>query len=152
MNEASSFVVCVNKPDKARNLGEMLFETLRDAVLADNVNPDAKLTANIKLSEYLLQYKKILYCYDYGDDWRHYIEIDKVIEGCTDELPLLLSGEGDAPPEDVGGAGGFAEFIRIINDPDDKDYEFNSNRAKRQFWKPFDFETVKGAVKRSLDF
>jgi hypothetical protein len=65
-------------------------------------------------------------------------------------LPPLLSGEGGAPPENAGG--GFAEFTRIINDPSDQDHEFNSNWAKRQFRKPFDFETAAGAVKRSLDF
>jgi hypothetical protein len=113
---------------------------------------DAKLTANIKLSDYLPQYTKILYSYDYGDEWRHYIEVENIIENCAEQMPILLCGTGDAPPEDVGGAGGFAEFMRIINDPDDAEYEFNLNWSKSQLWRRFDFERVARIVKHSLNW
>ena len=115
-------------------------------------NPEAKLVNGAFLSDYLPEFTKILYRYDFGDDWHHYIEVERVIDDCADNLPILLSGEGDAPPEDVGGTSGFAEFIRIINDSNDEDYEFQTNWAKRQFWNPFNFENTANAVKRSLDF
>ena len=114
-------------------------------------NPNARLSANIRLTEYLPQYSKILYSYDFGGDWRHYIEIENVVENCAEKLPILLSGEGDSPPEDVGGIGGFEEFLRIINDPSDDEYEYYVNWAKSQFWKPFDFEEAARDVKRCLN-
>jgi hypothetical protein len=64
---------------------------------------------SFQLSEYLPKYKKILYRYDFGDDWRHYIEIDNIIEDCGEILSLLLSGEGDAPPEDLNNFCGLSE-------------------------------------------
>ncbi len=39
MNEASRYVVCVNNPDYDKPLPEMLFETLRNSLLSDGVNP-----------------------------------------------------------------------------------------------------------------
>jgi hypothetical protein len=115
-------------------------------------NPDTKLVNGVILSDYLPEFTKILYRYDFGDDWRHYIGVENIIDDCTDNLPMLLSGKGDAPPEDVGGISGFAEFIRIINDSKDDEHEFQTNWAKRQFWSPFDFEKTADAAKRSLDF
>jgi hypothetical protein len=114
-------------------------------------NPDAKLVHGVMLLDYLPEFTKILYHYDFGDDWHHYIEIESVIDDCTDDLPLLLSGNGDAPPEDVGGTMGFAEFIRVYYDRKDDEHDFQTSWAKRQFWKPFEFESVADAVKRSLD-
>ena len=113
-------------------------------------NPEAKSMAGMKLSDYIPEYRKILYVYDFGDYWRHYIDIENITDDCGEELPVLLSGEGDAPPEDVGGSGGFAEFLEIIADPEHEDYEHLTAWAKSQWWKPFDFEWVARSVKGKL--
>jgi hypothetical protein len=104
----------------------------------------------VKLSEYIPKYRKILYTYDYGDDWHHYIEVDAVIEDCEGELLVLLSGEGDAPPEDVGGVGGFDDFLRVIDDPSDNEYKHLTAWAKSQIWRRFDFKDCAFDVKISL--
>lgn len=110
-------------------------------------NPKAKSMTGVKLSDYIPEYNKILYLYDFGDDWHHYIEIENIIDDCEEDLPVLLSGEGDSPPEDVGGAGGFAEFLEVIADPEHEDYEHLTEWAKSQWWKPFDFEWVARSIK-----
>ena len=89
----------------------------------DEASPDSIEMTGLKLSDYVPTYRKILYTYDFGDDWHHYIEVEDIIEDCSDDLPMLLSGYGDAPPEDVGGPGGFADFLEIISDPAHKEYE-----------------------------
>jgi hypothetical protein len=104
----------------------------------------------VKLSEHIPKYRKILYTYDYGDDWHHYIEVDGAIADCEDELPILLSGEGDAPPEDVGGSDGFDDFLRIAADPGDGEHEHLAAWAKDQMWKRFSFEECARSVKYSL--
>jgi hypothetical protein len=104
----------------------------------------------VKLSEYIPKYRKILYTYDYGDDWHHYIEVDAIVDGCEEELPILLSGEGDAPPEDVGGASGFDDFLRVIADPNDDEYEHLTVWSKSQMWQRFNFEECAWSVKKSL--
>ena len=111
------------------------------------VNPIAKPIAGLKLSNYVPEYRKILYTYDYHDDWRHYIEIENIIDAYREKLPVLLSGEGDAPPEDVGGADRFAEFLEAIADPSHEKHGHLIACAKSTQWKPFDFETVARLVR-----
>ena len=113
-------------------------------------NPDAKLMAGLKLSDYVPEFKKILYNYDFGDDWHHYIEIENIIEDCKEKLPVLLSGEGDSPPEDVGGPGGFAEFLKIISDPEHEEHKHMTKWADAQWWKPFDFAKTARLVQNTL--
>ena len=110
-------------------------------------NPNAQLTAGKFLSDFVPQYMKIMYRYDFGDDWQHYIEIENIIEDCDEELPILLSGEGDAPPEDVGGCGGYAEFLEIIADPEHEEYEHMKSWSKSQGWRRFDFDWVARIIK-----
>ena len=121
-----------------------------DCYDAFEINPGAKSIAGVKLSEYVPKYTKILYRYDFGDDWHHYIEVESIIEDCEDELPTLLSGEGDSPPEDVGGSGGFAEFLEAISDVNHEDYEHLTQWAQSQRWARFDIERISRSVKNSL--
>ena len=128
------------RPDIELVASEQDFET----------NPDAKLMAGVSLYDYVPEYRKILYTYDYGDDWHHYIEVENIIEDCAEDLPALLSGEGDAPPEDVGGVGGFAEFLEVIMNPAHEEYEHLTEWAKSQWWKPFDLDLTARLVKSRL--
>jgi hypothetical protein len=111
---------------------------------------EAELSSKVKLWKYLPRFKKIHYFYDFGDNWHHRITVDQVIENCTDELPMLLSGQGAAPIEDLGGPQGFADFLSIINDPKDKDYEYFRELVEEESWGPFDFDQVAEDVKNSL--
>ena len=111
------------------------------------INTDGLLTTGKFLSDYVPEYRKILYIYDFGDDWHHFIEVENIIEDCEEELPILLSGEGDAPPEDVGGTSGFAEFLEAIVDPNHEEYEHMKSWSEMQRWKPFDFEWTARFIK-----
>jgi len=113
-------------------------------------NRDAKSITSVRLSDYVPEFRKILYTYDFGDDWHHYIEVENITDDCDEELPLLLSGEGDSPPEDVGGFSGFAEFLEVIADPEHEEYEHLTEWAKSQRWKPFDFDLVARRVKNRM--
>ena len=58
------------------------------------------------------------YKYDFGDGWKHAV----LFEGCLraeqgGRYPICVEGERRCPPEDVGGVGGYAEFLEIIADP-----------------------------------
>lgn len=58
------------------------------------------------------------YIYDLGDHWRHSVQIDSLRLARPDEIvPRLVSCAGRCPPEDVGGAEGFAHFLAAIGDP-----------------------------------
>jgi len=60
---------------------------------------------------------RFVYEYDFGDSWEHEV----VFEGCPKaeagrQYPICLEGERACPPEDVGGMGGYADFLEAIRD------------------------------------
>jgi Plasmid pRiA4b ORF-3-like protein len=58
------------------------------------------------------------YTYDFGDNWRHRIEIEAVLPAIPGaNYPRFVDGERRAPPEDVGGTPGFEEFLNAMADP-----------------------------------
>jgi hypothetical protein len=66
----------------------------------------------------------IQYEYDFGDGWKHDVKVIKVHEGSSDILrPELLGGRGACPPEDCGGAYGYIELIKALNDPRHPEHE-----------------------------
>lgn len=68
--------------------------------------------------------RTIQYVYDFGDDWDHSIRIERVNEatqGVT--YPRLLKATGACPPEDVGGAWGYEEFLEALADPDHEQHD-----------------------------
>jgi hypothetical protein len=109
-----------------------------------------KIMDGVKLLEYIPEYKHILYVYDYGDDWRHYIEVTGVLDECTGALPAFLGGEGDAPPKDVGGIPGFANFLEAMDDPENEDHEGMKEWALEQKWVPFDPELTARRLEYAL--
>lgn len=62
---------------------------------------------------------ELSYTYDFGDDWRFMVTIESVAPTTFGvEYPRYVDGTGRAPPEDVGGMPGFAEFLDAIRTPD----------------------------------
>lgn len=58
------------------------------------------------------------YEYDFGDSWMHTVLVEKIApaeEGL--HYPICLKGKRSCPPEDVGGVGGYWNFLQAIADP-----------------------------------
>lgn len=63
------------------------------------------------------------YLYDFGDNWRHIVVVEKLLP--TDETNTwnqCLGGANACPPEDVGGTGGYEDFVEAILDPAHEEY------------------------------
>ncbi|VDN48366.1 conserved protein of unknown function [Petrocella atlantisensis] len=86
------------------------------------------------LSDVFPKSKKMVYTYDFGDNWKHDIELVQVIEEYDGELPYLIEAKGQTPPEGVGGIGGFVEFREIMLDKDNPNYEETKNWSR--LWTP----------------
>lgn len=68
--------------------------------------------------------RTIQYIHDFGDDWDHSIRIERVYEAIPGVIyPRLLKATGACPPEDVGGAWGYEEFLEALADPDHEQHE-----------------------------
>ena len=100
----------------------------------------ARLAHRAKLGDYLDENKHILYIYDFGDDWMHYIGVADKIDDCSQNLPVLIGGENDAPPEDCGGPEGFADFLEIMSKPRHKEHKEMKKWAEEQGWERFDLQ------------
>jgi hypothetical protein len=91
--------------------------------------------------------KVFTYVYDFGDDWRHTIRVEAITKAVPDmSYPHFLEGEGRCPPEDIGGAWGYAAFLAAITDPTHK------RHAELLEWSgPFDPTDIgETAIRREL--
>lgn len=63
---------------------------------------------------------------DFGESWTHRIDVRRMSPASDSaELmpaPLLVDGRRAAPPEDCGGAPGYAELLRVLADPSDQEH------------------------------
>ncbi len=58
---------------------------------------------------------RFLYLYDFGDDWKHTIEIEKLLtEEELDTAPVFIKAKGACPPEDCGGPYGFMHLLEAL--------------------------------------
>jgi hypothetical protein len=99
-----------------------------------------KLEAGELLQDYLPA--EIIYNYDFGDGWEHQILFEGVIDNYEWNYPVCLAGEGNTPPEDVGGEGGYEEFLAITSDENHPEYKFMVSWGMRQGYHDFDIEMV----------
>jgi len=65
----------------------------------------------------------MLYVYDFGDNWRHNVELEKILPASGLVRPICLAGERHCPPEDVGGVSGYEDFLEVIFEPGHEEHE-----------------------------
>jgi hypothetical protein len=65
----------------------------------------------------------MLYTYDFGDGWEHDIVLEKVLPPDPVVGLSCLAGKGACPPEDCGGAWGYASLKETLADPGHKEHE-----------------------------
>lgn len=85
---------------------------------------DAEKT-DIKLSALnLAEGDKILYTYDFGDDWRHQILIEKITPVDSNQVyPCCIKAVRVCPPEDCGGHWGYVDLIKQLADKSHPEHE-----------------------------
>ena len=86
---------------------------------------DAEDDRKVKLIQIVRTEKqKFTYEYDFGDDWRHEILVEKIHQPEPRvRYPVCLKGKRACPPEDCGGVWGYDDLLEIIKDPDNEEYE-----------------------------
>lgn len=107
------------------------------------------------LGNLVAQGDKFLYNYDFGDDWRHRIKVEKVEPLVSEPLSeaWLLAGKRACPPEDVGGPWGYAEFLDAISDPESPEAQEMLDWVGENFDSDaFDIEQAKADVLRASQY
>jgi hypothetical protein len=68
---------------------------------------------------------RLEYVYDFGDHWRHGVTVEALLPNLLattigeDRLPYCVAGAGACPPEDIGGAGAYADVLAALRAADD---------------------------------
>ena len=77
-----------------------------------------------KLVKLLGQKKRFEYLYDFGDSWWHRIRVEAMRPLSTSKVhAVCIGGEMACPPEDVGGLGGYVEFLEAVMDPQHEEHD-----------------------------
>jgi len=71
----------------------------------------------------------------------------RVIDNYDKNYPVCLAGEGNAPPEDVGGEYGYEEFLTIMADKKHPEHDQMAAWAASQGYKDFNIEQVNRAIR-----
>ncbi len=67
---------------------------------------------------------RLEYWYDFGDDWLHDVIFEDWVSAAPGKrYPRCLAGERAGPPDDCGGAPGYARLLEILADPRDEDHD-----------------------------
>lgn len=115
-----------------------LKELNRNPTYQQLVRTDIKLAQKTKLPRCVEKVPKFTYRYDFGDNWIHHIELEKTIDDYEFVYPQVLDGEGNCPPEDVGGPIGYSNFLEVMEDPQHEEHEHLKNWAASQEYRAFE--------------
>lgn len=91
----------------------------------------------------------LLWEYDaLGDSWEHLLELERIgPPAAGEEVPRCLDGARACPPEDIGGAPGYEDFVEAIADPTHGEHEEMLARVKGRFdLEAFDVDAVNAAL------
>jgi len=109
-------------------------------IIAGILETTIRQPQTLKIDKYLEKYKILEYVYDFGDHWRHRVELEKTVDDYAYGYPTVLEGEGACPPEDVGGLGGYEEFLEAWNDPEHPEHESMRRWGESQRYREFDLD------------
>ncbi len=97
--------------------------------------PDVVDDRRVKLNEVMDKPgDRIVYCYDFGDDWQHRIDLKRIEAPLPDKkYPVCLEGARACPPEDCGGPPGYENFLRALADPKHEEHELYTDWIGGEF-------------------
>lgn len=101
---------------------------------------DSRQERFVALEDIFPKHGEVIYEYDFGDDWEHIITLEKVVKSSTFQA-TYIDGNGERPPEDIGGLMGFEEYLLIMQNEQHPQYKhlksWSENQTERVFetWK-----------------
>ncbi len=107
----------------------------------------------IKLQDFFTTpQQKMVYIYDFGDDWKHTITLEKLTDTKTLRAECT-AGKGACPPEDCGGPWGYENLKEVLADAkhsEHADMKEWLGMGKKEKWDAdaFDFGETKKQVAR----
>jgi hypothetical protein len=105
-------------------------------------SPDSVNSERVRLTT-VLRTSTLSYVYDFGDYWDHRITVEKThAADPLMTLPFCIGGAGATPPEDCGGVHGYAEFVRVMANPNDPEHQNLVEWIGVDTWDPTAFDSI----------
>jgi hypothetical protein len=123
---------------------------LPDPEYDDDLLPPRVDEQGVQLRD-LLTSGSIVYEYDFGDGWKHVVEIESVAMAQKSGVryPVCTDGERACPREDCGGVPGYEHLLEALADPDHEDHADLKRWAGRRYDpEKFDLATVNRALRK----
>ena len=99
------------------HLHEFEIRKVRVPLVEDGASIDERSVSIAQL--HAARIKKFRYTYDFGDDWRHTISIEKAFTASPEcDYPLCITGKGTCPLEDVGGMWRWTKLLEAVRSPE----------------------------------
>lgn len=68
--------------------------------------------------------RRFFFDYDFGDFWEHEVVVEDLSWSYHGlKYAVCIDGQNACPPEDVGGVGGYEEFLAAISDPERHEHD-----------------------------
>lgn len=93
-----------------RKIGKFIGVPSDDDELIESLRGKKLDSKKEKIDKYFEEHKKIIFTYDFGDDWEHIITIEKEVNEKL-KYPVCIKAKSGAYPEDCGGTVGYEENI-----------------------------------------
>ena len=117
-----------------------------EAMFGTKINKDKEF----KICDLISEGDVFEYVYDFGDDWRHEIIVEKALEAEVGAgYPICLAGERACPPEDCGGPWGYQEMLEVLKNSEHEDYEHYFEWVGDEFdAEEFDVDKLNGCLRK----
>jgi len=122
------------------------------SALLDMINTeeyDVQVEISLALEDIFQETEEICYVYDFGDNWEHTVILEKV-EKADKLVASYVDGAGERPPEDIGGAPGFEQYLQIMANKNHPDHEHMNLWAKYQREDPHHLKQIRSRLKGVL--
>lgn len=106
-------------------------------------------STKVMLRDVFCSQEQIIYEYDFGDGWRHAIELCRIIEDCPEPYPHCVMAVGDAPMEDCGGPEGFRQVMAVLKDPKHPEYRETQEWVRATWWQPLDVKRINSWIRNT---
>ena len=99
--------------------------------------------------------KKFIYTYDFGDDWRHTITIEKkIVAQPAIKYPYCVDGDGANAVEDCGGIYRWAQLLEELESPDQQRksvlMSFRERMGSRFLPRPFNCDATNRILRKAF--
>lgn len=124
--KSPEFIKMIEQQDMSKGVAMLDVDKMNKILRKTERNkPKNLFNVNTVISKLIKSEKqKFVYFYDFGDNWKHTIVVENIMEKyTTKKYPTCIAGERNCPPEDCGSADGYYELMKIRKNKNHPEYK-----------------------------